>query len=59
MCCNRYITSRVNEHYNGYTVDSRGLDDLRDTMLKAGTTNFVTDASVSGKNQCHNAQNSK
>jgi restriction endonuclease S subunit len=38
--------SRVNEHYNGYIVGCRDLYDLRDNVLKAGTTNFVTDATV-------------
>jgi hypothetical protein len=51
--------SRVNEHYNGYIVDSKGLDDLRDQVLKVGTTNFVTDALVGEKNLCHNAHNSE
>ena len=32
--------SRVNEYYNGYIVESGGLDDLRDKVLKAGTMNF-------------------
>jgi hypothetical protein len=41
--------SRVNKHYNGYIVKRRGLDDLRDMVLMAGTTNFVTDASVDGE----------
>jgi len=51
--------SRANEHYNGYTVKNRGLGDSRDKVLKEGATNFVTDALVGGKNQCHNAHNSK
>jgi hypothetical protein len=41
ISCNRYTVGRVNEHYNGYTVGNRGLDDLRDTVLKPGIMNFV------------------
>jgi hypothetical protein len=51
--------SRVNEQYNGHIVDSRGLFDLREKVLKAGSTNFITDALVGGENRCHNAHNSK